>query len=120
MSNLDVNDPTEKKKEEEISIKTSDIEDEIDEELTFVFDVPLNIAAELGTLKLNLGNLMSLQVGSVLELEKLAGEPLEILVNGRVVCRGEVIVINEKYGIRMTDIVDPHENMEIKSRPTQG
>jgi flagellar motor switch protein FliN/FliY len=105
---------------DEMEISTSDSDNQIDEELNFVLDVPMRIAAELGSLQLRIRELMGLEVGSVLEMEKLAGEPLEILVNEKLICRGEVIVINEKYGIRMTDIVDPSENIEIKSKPTHG
>jgi len=73
--------------------------------LDFVLDIPLRVAVELGRTKILVQDLLKLHKGSVVELSKIAGEPLEILVNDRVVARGEVIVVNEKFGIRLTDIV---------------
>ncbi len=71
----------------------------------FILDIPLRVSVELGRTKILVQDLLKLHKGSVLELNKLAGEPLEILVNDRVVAKGEVIVINEKFGIRLIDIV---------------
>ncbi len=71
----------------------------------FILDIPLRVSVELGRTKLLVQDLLKLHKGSVLELNKLAGEPLEVLVNDRVVAKGEVIVINEKFGIRLIDIV---------------
>lgn len=76
-----------------------------DNNLDFVLDIPLRVAVELGRTKILVQDLLKLHKGSVIELSKMAGEPLEILVNDRVVARGEVIVVNEKFGIRLTDIV---------------
>ncbi len=73
--------------------------------LDFVLDIPLRVAVELGRTKILVQDLLKLHKGSVIELSKMAGEPLEILVNDRVVARGEVIVVNDKFGIRLTDIV---------------
>jgi flagellar motor switch protein FliN/FliY len=73
--------------------------------LDFLLDIPLRISVELGRAKLLVQDLLKLHKGSVIELTKLAGEPLEVLVNDRVVARGEVIVVNEKFGVRLTDIV---------------
>ncbi|MGB0452527.1 MAG: flagellar motor switch protein FliN [Bacteriovoracaceae bacterium] len=75
--------------------------------LDFMLDVPLNVGVELGRTEISLRELLQIGQGSVLELEKLAGEPLEVLVNERLVSKGEVVVVNEKYGIRLTDIIDP-------------
>ena len=83
--------------------------------LDFILDVPLRVSVELGRTELTIKDLLQLGTGSVLELEKLAGEPLEILVNRRLVSRGEVVVINEKYGIRLTDIIDPIHGPEKES-----
>ena len=77
--------------------------------MEFIKDVSLKVSVELGRTTLTIKELMQLGQGAVLELEKLAGEPLEILVNGREVAKGEVVVINEKFGIRMTDIIDPFQ-----------
>lgn len=79
------------------------------DDFEFLGDVPLQVSAELGQIETTVKEILALMEGSVIELDKLAGEPLEILINGRTICRGEVIVINEKYGIRMTDIVNPNE-----------
>lgn len=85
-------------------------------DLQFVGDVPLEVSVELGRIPITIRSLLSLKKGSVLELEKLAGEPLEILINDKLVCRGEVIVINEKYGIRMTDIIKPSTDFEYENQ----
>ncbi len=79
-------------------------------------DVPLNVSVELGRSDLILRDLLQLGQGSVIELDKLAGEPLEILINNRIISRGEVVVINEKYGIRLTDIINPEDNTIDKSK----
>ncbi|MBL6988850.1 MAG: flagellar motor switch protein FliN [Bacteriovoracaceae bacterium] len=78
-------------------------------ELDLFHDVPMSIVVELGQTNVTISNLLQFQVGTVLELNKLAGEPLEILVNDREVAKGEVVVVNERYGIRLTDIIDPLE-----------
>lgn len=74
-------------------------------ELDFILDIPLRVSVELGRTKILVQDLLRLHKGSVLELNKLAGEALEVLVNDRVVARAEVIVVNEKFGIRLTDVV---------------
>src|SRR3954454_16917703 len=76
-----------------------------DKSLDVILDIPLRVSVELGRTKILVQDLLKLHKGSVLELNKLAGESLEVLVNDRVVARGEVIVINEKFGIRLIDIV---------------
>jgi len=76
-----------------------------DDRLDFLLDIPLKISVELGRTKLLVQDLIKLHKGSVIELTKMAGEPLEVLVNERVVAKGEVIVVNEKFGIRLTDVV---------------
>jgi flagellar motor switch protein FliN/FliY len=73
--------------------------------LEFVLDIPLRVSVELGRTKILVQDLLKLHKGSVIELAKLAGDPLEILVNEKVVAKGEVIVMNEKFGVRLTDIV---------------
>lgn len=73
--------------------------------LEFVLDIPLRVSVELGRTKILVQDLLKLHKGSVIELSKIAGEPLEILVNEQVVAKGEVIVVNEKFGVRLTDIV---------------
>lgn len=80
-------------------------------DIDFLLDIPLEITVELGRTKMLIKDLLQLGQGSVVELEKIAGEPMEILVNSRLVARGEVVVVNEKFGVRLTDIVSPAERI---------
>ncbi len=77
-----------------------------------ILDIPVTITAELGRTKMVINDLLQLSHGSVIELEKLAGEPLDIYVNERLIAKGEVVVVNEKFGIRLTDIVSPMERIK--------
>jgi flagellar motor switch protein FliN len=79
--------------------------------LEMLLDVPLEVSVEIGRTRLSIQELLSLGPGSVIELDKVAGEPLDILVNGRLVARGEAVVVNDKFGIRITDIVSPAERI---------
>jgi flagellar motor switch protein FliN len=81
-------------------------------ELDFILDIPLDVSAELGRTKLLINELLQLGQGSVIELNKLAGEPLEVHVNGKLIARGEAVVVNEKFGIRLTDIISPIERVK--------
>ncbi len=81
-------------------------------ELDFILDIPLDVSAELGRTRLLINELLQLGQGSVVELNKLAGEPLEVFVNGKLVARGEAVVINEKFGVRLTDIISPIERVK--------
>ncbi|MBU2550744.1 MAG: flagellar motor switch protein FliN [Proteobacteria bacterium] len=83
--------------------------------LDFILDIPLEVSVELGRTKMVINDLLQLGQGSVIELTKLAGEPLEILVNNKLVARGEVVVVNEKFGVRVTDIVSPMERVKSLS-----
>ena len=78
----------------------------------FVLDIPLEVTVELGRARMIINDLLQLGQGSVIELNKLAGEPMEILVNHKLIARGEVVVVNEKFGVRLTDIVSPMERVE--------
>ena len=80
--------------------------------LDFILDIPLDISVELGRTKMLINELLRLGQGSVIELSKLAGETLEILANKRLIARGEVVVTNEKYGVRLTEIISPKERIE--------
>ena len=86
-----------------------------DRSLDFILDIPLEVSVELGRTKMVINDLLQLGQGSVIELTKLAGEPLEILVNNKLVARGEVVVVNEKFGVRVTDIVSPMERVKSLS-----
>ncbi|MBP7765364.1 MAG: flagellar motor switch protein FliN [Syntrophaceae bacterium] len=79
--------------------------------LDFIMDIPLTLTAELGRSRMLISELLQLGQGSVLELSKLAGEPMDIYVNQRLIARGEVVVVNEKFGVRLTDIVSPAERV---------
>jgi flagellar motor switch protein FliN len=80
--------------------------------MDFILDIPLEISVELGRTTLMINDLLKLGQGSVVELSKIAGETLEVLANQRLIARGEVVVINEKYGIRLTEIISPMERIE--------
>jgi flagellar motor switch protein FliN len=83
--------------------------------LDLILDIPLTVTVELGRTKMLINDLLQLNQGSVVELTKLVGEPLEVLVNQKLVARGEVVVVNEKFGIRLTDIVSPLERVQSLS-----
>jgi flagellar motor switch protein FliN/FliY len=79
------------------------------DELDNFRDIPLTISVELGRAKITVKDVLGYQVGSVVELHKLVGEPMEIYINGLLTARGEVVVVNERFGIRVTDVIDPLE-----------
>jgi flagellar motor switch protein FliN/FliY len=80
--------------------------------LDMILDIPLRVTVELGRTKMVVSELLNLGQGSVIELNKLAGEPMEVLVNDKLVARGEAVVVNEKFGVRLTDIISPAERVE--------
>ena len=80
--------------------------------LDFILDIPLTVTVELGRSRMAIREILQLSQGSVVELSKFAGEPLEVLVNEKLIARGEVVVVNEKFGIRLTDIISPVERIE--------
>ncbi|MGD9307462.1 MAG: flagellar motor switch protein FliN [Desulfobacterales bacterium] len=80
--------------------------------LDFILDIPIEVTVELGRSKMLVNELLRLGQGSVIELSKLAGETLEILANQKLIARGEVVVINEKYGVRLTEVISPIERIE--------
>ena len=80
--------------------------------LDFILDIPLQVTVELGRTKMLVKDILQLSQGAVVELTKLAGEPLDIFVNSKLVARGEAVVVNEKFGVRLVDIVSPNERVE--------
>ncbi len=94
----------EKSQEEQLNEKMKKLE--------LILDIPLRVSVELGRTKMLVNDLLQLGQGSVIELNKLAGDPLEVLVNDKLIARGEVVVVNEKFGIRLTDIISPIERIE--------
>ena len=79
--------------------------------LDFILDVTLNVTVEVGRSRMTIQDLLQLGQGSVIELSKLAGEPLDIYVNGKPVARGEAVIVNEKFGVRLTDIISPEDRV---------
>ena len=82
-----------------------------DVNLDVILDVPVTISMEIGRTQINLRNLLQLNQGSVVELDRLAGEPMDVLVNGTLIAHGEVVVVNDKFGIRLTDVISPAERV---------
>ncbi|MBI5315287.1 MAG: flagellar motor switch protein FliN [Nitrospirae bacterium] len=80
--------------------------------IDFILDIPMQVTVQVGSTKMVIRELLQLGQGSVIELEKLAGEPMEVLVNNKLVARGEVVVVNEKFGIRLTDVISAAERVQ--------
>jgi len=85
-------------------------------DINMILDIPVQLTVELGRTRIPIKNILQLAQGSVVELDALAGEPMDVLVNGYLIAQGEVVVVNEKFGIRLTDIVTPSERMRRLSR----
>jgi flagellar motor switch protein FliN len=96
----------------ELAEKMAGIPDTSHRNLKLIMDIPLRVSVELGRTKMVVNDLLNLGQGSVIELNKLAGEPMEVLVNDKLVARGEAVVVNEKFGVRLTDIISPTERVE--------
>ena len=80
--------------------------------LDAIMDVPITISMEIGRTKISIRNLLQLNQGSVVELDRLAGEPMDVLVNGTLIAQGEVVVVNDKFGIRLTDVISPSDRVK--------
>ena len=80
--------------------------------LDVILDIPVTISMEIGRTRISIRNLLQLNQGSVVELDRLAGEPMDVLVNGTLVAQGEVVVVNEKFGIRLTDVISPADRVK--------
>ena len=85
-------------------------------DINMILDIPVQLTVELGRTRIPIKHILQLAQGSVVELETMAGEPMDVLVNGYLIAQGEVVVVNEKFGIRLTDIVTPSERMRRLSR----
>jgi flagellar motor switch protein FliN len=85
-------------------------------DINMILDIPVQLTVELGRTRIPIKHILQLAQGSVVELEALAGEPMDVLVNGYLIAQGEVVVVNDKFGIRLTDIVTPSERMRRLSR----
>ena len=80
--------------------------------LDVILDIPVSLSMEVGSTDISIRNLLQLNQGSVVELDRLAGEPLDVMVNGTLIAHGEVVVVNEKFGIRLTDVISPSERIK--------
>jgi len=98
--------------EEEVENNNNEAEKKTVRSIDFLLDVPVEISVELGRTRMVINELLQLGQGSVIELGKLAGESLDIRINNKLIARGEVVVINEKFGVRLTDIISPIERIE--------
>jgi flagellar motor switch protein FliN/FliY len=122
----DTKDPEEveeSKVEEQESEEVKPGEDELEEQegsnqLDFILDIPLELSVELGRTKMLVNDLLQLGQGSIVELNKLAGEPLEVYINRKLIARGEVVVVNEKFGVRLTDIITPMDRVKSLAEAT--
>ena len=94
------------------NLQADNVENGESAKLEAILDIPVSLAVQIGQTKISIKNLLQLNQGSVVELERLAGEPLDVMVNNTLVAHGEVVVVNEKYGIRLTDIVSAHERVK--------
>lgn len=112
--------PQKKKAVEKQPYQTAQFQDLRDEStrsgedvnLDVILDIPVTLSMEIGRTKIPIRNLLQLNQGSVVELDRLAGEPMDVLVNGTLVAHGEVVVVNEKFGIRLTDVISPAERVK--------
>jgi len=97
---------------DELQDSASPLSDEEHARLDSILDIPVIISMEVGRSKINIRNLLQLNQGSVVELERVAGEPLDVLVNGTLIAHGEVVVVNDKFGIRLTDVISQTERIK--------
>ncbi|MFT6985369.1 MAG: flagellar motor switch protein FliN/FliY [Psychromonas sp.] len=97
---------------DELTDTSAPISKEEHDRLGSILDIPVTISMEVGRSKINIRNLLQLNQGSVVELERVAGEPLDVLVNGTLIAHGEVVVVNDKFGIRLTDVISQTERIK--------
>lgn len=95
---------------------TDDSASVVKTDIDMILDIPVQLTAELGHTRITIKNLLQLAQGSVVELDGLAGEPMDVLINGYLIAQGEVVVVNDKYGIRLTDIITPSERIHKLNR----
>ena len=97
---------------DELVDSSSSLNEEESRKLETILDIPVNISMEVGRSKISIRNLLQLNQGSVVELDRVAGEPLDVLVNGTLIAHGEVVVVNDKFGIRLTDVISQIERIK--------
>jgi flagellar motor switch protein FliN/FliY len=98
------------------SLEASDTGDRAMRDVSMIMDLPVQIMVELGRAKMSIGELLALHKGAVIELNVQAGDPLDLVVNGCLIAQGEVVIVNDRYGIRLTDIISPSERLRKTSR----
>ena len=96
--------------------KSGGTQNELTHDIDLILDIPVQLTVELGRTRIPIKNILQLAQGSVVELDGLAGEPMDVLVNGCLIAQGEVVVVNEKFGIRLTDIITPSERIRRLSK----
>jgi len=97
---------------DELTEPTDNLTEDESRKLETILDIPVNISMEVGRSKISIRNLLQLNQGSVVELDRVAGEPLDVLVNGTLIAHGEVVVVNDKFGIRLTDVISQIERIK--------
>lgn len=97
---------------DELQDSSASLSNEEHQRLDSILDIPVTISMEVGRSKINIRNLLQLNQGSVVELDRVAGEPLDVLVNGTLIAHGEVVVVNDKFGIRLTDVISQTERIK--------
>lgn len=97
---------------EPLSDRSTPFSSENSPNMDVILDIPVTLSMEVGSTNISIRNLLQLNQGSVIELDRLAGEPLDVLVNGTLIAHGEVVVVNEKFGIRLTDVISPTERIK--------
>ncbi len=97
-------------------LSASEMQTNTPNDIDFILDIPVQLTVELGRTKIAIKNLLQLAQGSVVELDGMAGEPMDVLVNGCLIAQGEVVVVNDKFGIRLTDIITPAERIRKLNR----
>lgn len=97
---------------EELTDTSNNLNEDESRKLETILDIPVNISMEVGRSKISIRNLLQLNQGSVVELDRVAGEPLDVLVNGTLIAHGEVVVVNDKFGIRLTDVISQIERIK--------
>ncbi|HEY4318459.1 MAG TPA: flagellar motor switch protein FliN [Herbaspirillum sp.] len=97
-------------------LSSHDVKTNTPNDIDFILDIPVQLTVELGRTKIAIKNLLQLAQGSVVELDGMAGEPMDVLVNGCLIAQGEVVVVNDKFGIRLTDIITPAERIRKLNR----
>ena len=115
LGQFEFDEPEESNKEELANLETNDENDDVTKDLENIYDISLDVAIELGKTRMSIRKMLALTAGSIIELDKLAGEPVDILVNQKLIAKGEVVVIDESFGVRLTTLVSPEDRIKSMS-----